>query len=222
MLSWERIDDVSLYIFMFVHPSIKKTAPSSLVMEHFLRARKPPFDYMKVTEWEIGKARNRAVQTFLNQSNHTHMLFLDSDIVLFDDTIERLILARKPVISAAYYEKHPDGQLCAWKHSGRPDVRADPINVDQKHGIIETELLGMGCCLVERWVLEELWEKCNGDLFRFSLSDESLDDYWRVSEDFYFALKVYHVLNIRPLVDLDNVVGHEFLGYIVDDGKVSI
>ena len=223
MLSWERLDDVSVDIYMFVHPSLAKTSPSNLVMSHFLNMRKPPHEFQRITEWEIGRARNRAVEFFLKKdTKHTHLLMLDSDIVLFEDTLERLLLARKPVISAAYWEKKVGGELCAWKHSGRPDERAESIEKYATEGIVETELLGMGCCLIERWVLEELWNRLNGDLFRFTLSDTTLGDYWRVSEDFYFALQVYHQLGFRPLVDLDNKVGHEVQGYIIEKNKVVV
>ena len=245
MLSWERFDENFLDIYLFIHPSLKKQLPSSEILFAFLNAWKPRHDFNRAVEWEIGKARNNAVISFLNKKHATHLLMLDSDIRINDDTIERLLLARKPVVSASYYEKNPNGGLCAWKHSEVPYLRAPSIDkaTGQEHGLVETELLGMGCCLIERWVLEDLWEKCDkikieyadtvdgkqvvkekevADLFRFAISDTGLDNYWRVSEDFYFALQLWDKLGIRPWVDLSNIVGHEAIAYVMEKGKVVV
>ena len=219
MQSWERYEQDSVMVAMPIHPSLRNSEPKHIVFSALLNARKPMnWWFFPVYVWEIGNARDLAVKTFL-KNKFTHLLFLDADIVLNQDTIERLLLGRKPVLSATYFEKGGKMESTFHKHSMVPDRRAEDMWIENG-GIQEVELLGAGCMMIERWVLENLTEP----YFSYSLSDTSLKPEDRISEDYYFAyVKLFKELGIRPYGDFDNIVGHlSPSGVVYGKGKVKL
>ena len=66
----------------------------------------------------ITRSRNTLVSTFLNDTNATHLLFVDADISFAPEQVTRLLAADKDVIGAMYPIKTLD-----WDHAAqrRPD-----------------------------------------------------------------------------------------------------
>ncbi|MCK5017976.1 MAG: hypothetical protein KAS32_13050 [Candidatus Peribacteraceae bacterium] len=94
--------------------------------------------------------RNSICKYFLKKTNHTHLLFIDSDTVPFDNPFN-LVKRDKPVVGGVYpmwkidhFEwlamvKRPDGQF-----------RTTP----ERKGLVEVEGLGAGCMLIKREVFK--------------------------------------------------------------------
>ena len=110
----------------------------------------------------------------------------------------------------------------AWFNSKVPYRRERPITIPDKPGessLVETELVGMGACLIERWVFEKL----NPPWFTYTLSDKSLTDEERISEDFWFSwMRLWKELGFHPLVDTSAIVGHMGSVAVYGPGKVNL
>ena len=167
--------------------------------------------------FDVAEARNELVRRFL-QTSCTHLLFLDADIIIQKDTITRLLQLQLPVVSAAYREKKGGLNLQAYHHSEVP-WRRDP-QVEYREGeVVEAELVGLGCLLVERWV----FERTEYPWFRFTLHDDSLPDDERIGEDFTFAYTTcYKKLGIRPKVATGIKVGHLGRAIVFDKNDVRL
>ena len=103
----------------------------------------------------ISRGRNEVVRAFLNQTDCTHLWFVDTDMVFDATHLHRLAQADRPIVSALYYGIHQNGErfpVAHHIHEGRI-VRARP-----KGNIAEVDAVGMGCCLIKREVLEALNE----------------------------------------------------------------
>ena len=148
-------------------------------------------------QFEVSVAREEIAKSFLN-SDCTHLLMLDSDIVMKPDTLPRMIAVDAPLVVAKYAEKgKTEASYHCYHHSQVPFRRDPPVEVrpgeHRQLKDIDPMLFGLGCVLIKR----EVFEKLEEPYFKFTISDEQEDDYWRVSEDFYFALKCHHA-GIRP------------------------
>lgn len=232
MSSWDQfaLETKSVFIAVPVHPSISEL-PLGFWMPLMNCVKPSKFHLTINTEFEIGTARNSCVREFLN-TDFTHILFLDCDIVLERDTILRLLAHAVPVISALYFTKGGDMSAEAWHHSMVPWKRDEPIVKQVEPGkfvysrtgqpapaVVETELMGFGCVLCERSVFERL----KPPWFYYSMVDENLADDDRISEDFYFCYsRLYKELGIRPLVDTTTRVGHMTKAVVMGTGQVAL
>ena len=158
-------------------------------------------------QFEISLAREEIAKSFLN-SDCTHLLMLDSDVVLQPDTLAKMLAVDAPVVVAKYAEK---GKMQAsyhcYHHSQVPFRRDPPVEVrpGERRQLkdVDPMLFGLGCVLVKR----EVFEKLEEPYFKFTISKEEGDDYWLVSEDFFFALKCHHA-GFRPVLCDDIEVLH--------------
>lgn len=112
----------------------------------------------------VDNARNIIVKNFL-QSDCTHLLMIDSDIVPTYGTIEKLFIANKDVIGP----KMPiwmgiEKGLTYPAHSEKDDE-----NTNLK-GIREVDFIGTGCILVKRKVIQDTFKP----LFRFIVDHDGI------------------------------------------------
>ncbi len=133
--------------------------------------------------------RNECVRLFL-ASPHRHMLFIDSDVVPPDDALEVMLAAGRPVVCGIYPLMLAHSTICTsvarrganGTYDFLGDFESEPFEVDAG---------GMGCCLIERSVLEGMefpW-------FKF----EQRTDCRLIGEDVYFFEKAAKQ-GYRPLV----------------------
>ena len=94
-------------------------------------------------------ARNTAAQEVLSKG-FTWLFFLDSDVIPPRDAIVRLMAHRKPVISGVYSRRSPPEAVPVIIKNG--GWYQGPLNC----GVIEVDLVGAGCLLIHRSVLEKL------------------------------------------------------------------
>jgi len=114
----------------------------------------------------LDKARNELVEEALRRGCNL-VVFIDSDMLIFEGELEKLIEFRKPVVSLSYYSKEIPKRLVAWVGNERlkkPETR-------------KVDVVGMGCCKIER----EVFERIEKPYFKFTENE---------SEDFYFCKKV--------------------------------
>ena len=139
----------------------------------------------------VASAREKLAEDFLN-TDYTHLLHLDSDIVLRPDTIQRMLELDKDVVVARYHETSNQRLPEAFKHSRVPFRRDAPIDFKQNEILKFPKndgsviLSGLGLVLVRR----EIYDKLKKPYYLFSSEYQELSDYWKVSEDFYFLLKL--------------------------------
>lgn len=139
----------------------------------------------------IHHARNVLMQEALD-ANATHIFYLDSDMVVPPDTLDRLISHHVPIVGADYVRRVEPHNL-----NGTPVPGAG-----MKNGLVPMLTLPFGCILISLKVLETLprpW-------FKY---DEGTDDASTQSEDTYFcniARRAGHT--IWNDVSLTKEVGH--------------
>lgn len=97
-------------------------------------------------------ARNAACQQVIN-SDIDYLFFLDSDVVPPPDALLRLTARRLPVVSGVYCRRSPPHGLPVMQRNGDwvrnlPEKGKDPM--------IEVDVVGAGCLLIHRKVLEQV------------------------------------------------------------------
>lgn len=162
------------------------------VIESWDRAWKPP-DTIRAFERShgVGTAREKLVERFL-ATDCTHFLLLDGDIIIHGDTIQRMLQVNKPIVLGRYLETSNQRLPEIFRHSQVPFRRDPPIDF-KLHEIFDFPkededviLAGLGLMLVKREVFEQL----DRPYFLYSSEYGHLDDYFSVSEDFWFLLRI--------------------------------
>lgn len=80
----------------------------------------------------------------------THVFMLDSDVMLPYDTILRLIKHNQPIISGIYCRRSPPAGVPVMQRQGQW------VTQYPKNSIIEVDVVGSGCLLIRRDVLEKM------------------------------------------------------------------
>lgn len=153
---------------------------------------------MPVTGRPYDHARNSICQTALDHG-FEYVFMLDSDVIPPPDTIPRLLAHRKPIISGVYHRRSPPHGLPVMCRNGQ-FLTQYPAN-----SIIEVDVVGAGCLLIHRSVLEQMqpsdpkrgrhWFDWKVDMAHLLPPGEGM------SEDFVFCLKARKELGIPILVD---------------------
>lgn len=174
-----------------------------------LRNLQVPGHVMPVSGMPYAHARNTICMQTL-QGGYDWCFMLDSDVVPPNDAILRLQAHGKPFISGVYYRRSPPHGIPVMLKNGSWLPPQLPPNQ-----LIEVDLVGAGCLLIRRDVLE----KCPPQ--RPEVGQHWFD--WRVdmqgilpqgeclSEDFTFCTHLRRMLGIPTLVDTSVVCRH--IGY---------
>ena len=120
----------------------------------------------------VDKARNALVKMALEQGA-SHLLFVDDDNPVPQDTLGRFLEADKDIVCAPVLSRHspyvpcifekepiPGNDLPNYKHIEKVDTSGGEL--------IKIDGCGMACVLIKRKVLEKLYEKFEGKPFAFS------------------------------------------------------
>ena len=99
----------------------------------------------------VSRARNRIAAKFL-QSDCTHLLFLDTDLIFSVEQIERLIAHRRPFLIGLYPKKQ---EQLAWVCNTRKEFPPR----DPETGLQRILYGGTGCMLIAREVFEAIIAK---------------------------------------------------------------
>lgn len=147
-------------------------------------------------------ARNMACEAIL-QRGCEYLFFLDSDVVPPPDAVLRLIRRNKPLISGMYCRRSPPHAVPVMMRDHQWITELpDPIVGDP---VIEVDLVGAGCMLIHRTVLERLQPQRNRPGKRWFDWTSDLNGHvppgHALSEDFSFCRRVRQELGIPVLVD---------------------
>lgn len=147
-------------------------------------------------------ARNEAVRLFLEEGAD-YLWFVDSDIALRDDALERLLAVNAGVASGVYRRKDGAGlvEVCRVVDGETAFYKAGDI----PEGVFAASGVGAGCLLLRRDVVEACRRESGDRVFVYS--HEPL-----VSEDLWFCNLVAR-LGYDVMVDGGLRVGH--IGKIV-------
>lgn len=119
----------------------------------------------------VTQGRNLCVSSFM-ESNHTHLLFVDSDIDFQAPSIFKMIGADKEIISVPYPLKQAMWDKC-WERIQKGSIKsakdlkfkglysypmkvADDKNITVDNGVIEVTHSPTGCMLIKREVIEKM------------------------------------------------------------------
>lgn len=153
----------------------------------------------------VDLARNLIVETVLDESDATHLLFLDSDMTFPVLAAERLLQANKDIVSATYFARAETPSPHAYEFNRRDEngvtwyrsmaeefaawVKANPVHVDQGNEslfaqhLVKVDAVGAGCLLIRRHVLERIDELHGADPYPWFKNHEGS----RGGEDFTFC-----------------------------------
>lgn len=98
----------------------------------------------------VSRSRNMLVDQFL-QTDCTHLLFLDTDLIFSPDHVARLISHDVPVVAGLYPKKQDTPSWVANAHPYYPEP--------EESGLQRVRYVGTGCLLVERGVFGSLAER---------------------------------------------------------------
>lgn len=159
-----------------------------------------PGGFSPIAGMPYDHARNAACQQTL-ECGADWLFFLDSDVRPPADTVLRLMARRQPIISGVYARRSPPVGLPVMMRNGQWVTDYEPGS------IIEVDVVGAGCLLIHRSVLEKFKENPLGKERGKPWFD------WRVdmggllppgeamSEDFCFCLHARRQFGYRILVD---------------------
>jgi hypothetical protein len=119
----------------------------------------------------VTQGRNLCVSSFM-ESNHTHLLFIDSDIEFQTQSVFKMIASDKDVISVPYPLKQLMWDKC-WERLSKGTIKnakelkygglytypmkvEDDKNIRIKDGVIEVTHSPTGCMLIKREVIEKM------------------------------------------------------------------
>lgn len=130
-------------------------------------------------------ARNYCVSQFLD-TDDTHLLFIDDDVVPPVDALEKLLKANVPVISGLYPSEwfdNEDGKIRT-RNNVFSEIRDDGELIEAKgSGVGRIMSCGGGCLLIRREVIEHL----PAPWFEFHYNERGL---MNVGEDVDFCKKL--------------------------------
>ena len=129
---------------------------------------------MHVGECPIGRARNDLTHEFL-QTDATHILFIDSDIVFSYDQVRR-ILEHDEDIVGGFYPK---------KQEGKPSLVCNTlgsIDAPGEDGLVEVKYMGTGFLMVSRRVFDVMQQKIGNEIAYLDDRDHKTTkyDFWRM------------------------------------------
>lgn len=139
--AWERTDSVLCCVL--------HVETTTVAWSLGIRNLQIPGGMMGITGMPFDHARNVGAMRAL-ECGAEWLFFLDSDVVPPPDTILRLIAHRQPIISGVYHRRSPP--------AGVPVMMKDWQWVfnPPKNAIMEVDVVGAGCLLIHRSVLQQL------------------------------------------------------------------
>jgi len=166
----------------------------SLVYIAMSQARLADVSWWNHEGYQVDAARTRMAE-FALEKGHTHILFLDDDIVPPPFTVDRMVNWHYPVITGAYERR--TGGLASGMFINDETMEWKPLSWPLPEGEIGlVTASGMGCMMVDTRIFTRL----STPWFYYSKDG---------SEDMYFCRKVGRELGIQIMLDPIIECGHE-------------
>jgi hypothetical protein len=120
--------------------SIKNGCVLSLLkLQHSLHTRGLSAEYGILSVAGISEVRNFYASILLQRAEHSHLLFVDSDMAFEPSTFWKLVDAQKPFVGCIYPKRKANAGFVVYNHG--------PIRA--KNGLARVEGIGMGLCLIQ-------------------------------------------------------------------------
>jgi GT2 family glycosyltransferase len=152
------------------------TMPSQMVTSLLTLRKQPGTAFLIIDRQRTDKARNSLALEALKQGC-THLLFVDDDNPIPDDTLEKFLEDDKDIVIAPILGRNPDANgnfnLCAFYkrevETSQGVLRLyDNIQLFRDEGPLHRiDAGGTGCMLIKRKVLEAMASKFGDELFAF-------------------------------------------------------
>jgi len=117
----------------------------------------------------LEEARNKICVAAM-EKGATHVLFLDSDIVVSPQAVKALLDMDTPIASGLYFMRFPPHKPVAYRDK-------KPITDFPENEVIEVDYAGMGCCLIQVDLLNKMYTKMKKPRF-FAFEDGLGEDVW--------------------------------------------
>jgi len=158
--------------WMFHMMKLQQSLPSGLFWQHIYSIDK-----------YYDQARQEVVEAAL-KTNTEWILFVDTDVFLPADAVNRLMSHKEKIVTGVYWMKAMPPQPIIYEKLG-----GGPMwNIEPQDKLIPIAGAGLGCCLIHRSVFENMpkpWFKCN-----WSYEDQLGQEIKvAVGEDHYFFMK---------------------------------
>lgn len=176
---------------------VNAALPPDLRIDHF--------EIVNTNKFPTDVARNDVCEA-IRKGGHDALLFLDADMVHPPDIVERLLLARKPVVTARYHMKKPPYSVVGYVKDPATTGPHAYRTVHYAQGLVEIERCGAGALLIQRDVLLAVHDKIGPNYFRYQRGPEPPYDFG-VSEDFWFC-KQARLAGFSIWLDWDLECGH--------------
>lgn len=158
-------------------------------------------DYQFVAhESLIQRARNYLCDVFLNQSQHSHMLFLDADIEFRPEDILKMVQADLPLIGGVYPKKKLHWERIEGEYNGMGSLLDYVVTPLSENSVVEdlnvpqkVKFIGTGMMLIRRDVLTTIRERFPEDVYLangkpyYLYFHSIIHDSQYLSEDYYFC-----------------------------------
>lgn len=172
-----------------VEKALKNLGPNFVIR---LEYDEPGKEYEGDKIWRISLARERIRKYFLNHREFEALLFIDSDLLIPQETFKVLSSIDADIISHRYESKFP---LKIMRKIEKEDLGIQVWKEENKKAWITS---GMGCVLIKRKVLE----KC--DFISGIKKEEN-----KIGEDILFRRKAldngFKIVNLEDRLDLKHL-----------------
>lgn len=129
----------------------------------------------------VDEARNYIV----DKMQGDWLLFIDSDVMVPSDTIDRLMAHDKPIVSGLYFQRNPPFNPHIYRKSDAPG-RWDSKLYYEENKLIPIDSAGLGCCLIKREVFDAIGTKEENKPIPWFKFTTGYGEAHRESEDHYF------------------------------------
>jgi len=140
---------------------------------------------MHIGECPIGRARNDLTHDFL-QSDCTHILFVDSDIIFSYEQVKKILEAKEDIIGG-FYTKKQEGDVSPVCNT------LSAVEQPNEKGLLRVKYMGTGFLRISRKVFEVMIQEMGKDLEYVDDRDGKTikHDFWRmgVSKDCVTGVK---------------------------------
>jgi len=172
---------------------------------HLSQTRKFYLTYNRGSPIDI--ARNKIVEDTLKLGAEW-LFFLDSDVIVPANIVDILVSRSLPVVSALYVRRHKNIYPGMWKlmpvkecpeckQPVTPHGKYAPIINYPRGALVEADVVGMGCILINRKVLEAVHKPPQNPMFVWTMGRVEPESAG-VSEDFYACERIrdagYHIV----------------------------
>lgn len=209
-----KLRDVYRFTLAYVHPGVVRHE----FMESVVRTMANPRYQVSMVQVESGtniqRARNDCVRWFLSNTTDDHLFFVDTDMSWKTDVPAALIDRNVPIVSALYLGRGSDGKAfpvgIKWDQDGNATAY---LGLNDLVGLTEVAGVGMGCCMIQRRVLEILGTpegQSHPDQWPFAQGQTVKPDggFVSMSEDITFCIRARAAGGFRSYVDSEVGAGH--------------